>query len=248
MEWDLMSSLIKSIISGGIVAAFIVVVFFTSLIIGSTFIVSEDLTNENKTILVLASERGEQQNGAVDMAYLVRLEDGKLKNYTPVYPGGKKHPTVKSPRGGNLLMHDCLYYGVEKGMVYAQEIVKANTGNDSDAVVLVYTEGIDAILNVVRPIYIDGVATNLTAVDIIRKNDAYNGYKGSKAKVTGTMSRGGAVMVLVKALSKKAKDPETRKIMAQAALYQYNKGNIKMIPEGSFVKLLATKGFESINS
>ena len=243
-----MSNLIKAIISGGIVAAFIVVVFFTSLVIGSTFIVSDDLSNENKTILVLASEKGEQQNGAVDMAYLVRLENGKLKSYSPVYPGGKKHPTVKSPRGGKLLMHDCLYYGVEKGMVYAQEIVKANTGNDSDAVVLVYTEGIDAILNVVRPIYINGIETKLTAVDIIRKNDAYNGYKGSKSQVSGTMSRGDAVMVLVKELSRKAKDPQTRKIMAQAALNQYNKGNIKMIPKGSFVRLLATKGFESISS
>lgn len=243
-----MNSMIKTIIGGGVVAAFIVVAIFSALVLGSTFVVSEDLTEENKTILVLASEKGEQQNGAVDMAYLVRLEDGKLKNYTPVYPGGKKHPSVKSPRGGNLLMHDCLYYGVEKGMVYAQEIVKANTGNDSDAVVLVYTEGIDAVLDAARPIMIDGVETNLTAVDIIRKNDAYNGYKGSKSQVTGTMSRGGAVMVLVKALSKKAKDPETKKCMAQAALDQYNKGNIKMLPEGSFVRLLATKGFESIAS
>lgn len=241
-----MNQLTKTIISGGVVAAFIVVAIFSALILGSTFIVSEDLTHENKTILVLASEKGEQQNGAVDMAYLVRLEDGSLKNYTPVYPGGKKHPTVKSPRGGQLLMHDCLYYGVDKGMVYAQEIVKANTGNDSDAVVLVYTEAVDAVLDAVRPIMIDGVESNLTAVDIIRKNDAYNGYKGSKSKVTGTMSRGGAVMVLVKALSKKAKDPETKKIMAQTALDQYNKGNIKMLPEGSFVRLLATKGFESI--
>lgn len=243
-----MNNLTKAVISGGVVAAFLVVAIFSTLVIGSTFIVSENLAEENKTILVLASEKGEQQNGAVDMAYLVRLEDGKLKNYTPVYPGGKKHPTAKSPRGGNLLMHDCLYYGVEKGMVYAQEIVKANTGNDSDAVVLVYTEGIDAVLDAARPIMIDGVETNLTAVDIIRKNDAYNGYKGSKAKVTGTMSRGGAVMVLVKALSKKAKDPETKKRMAQAALDQYNKGNIRMLPEGSFVRLLATKGFESITS
>lgn len=243
-----MNSMIKTIIGGGVVAAFIVVAIFSALVLGSTFVVSEDLTEENKTILVLASEKGEQQNGAVDMAYLVRLEDGKLKNYTPVYPGGKKHPSVKSPRGGNLLMHDCLYYGVEKGMVYAQEIVKANTGNDSDAVVLVYTEGIDAVLDAARPIMIGGVETNLTAVDIIRKNDAYNGYKGSKSQVTGTMSRGGAVMVLVKALSKKAKDPETKKRMAQAALDQYNKGNIRMLPEGSFVRLLATKGFESIAS
>ena len=60
------------------------------------------------------------------------------------------------------------------------------------------------------------------------------------------MSRGDAVMVLVKALAQAAANPDKKAKMMTAALDQYNKGNIIMQPEGSFTKLLATKGIESI--
>ena len=74
---------------------------------------------------------------------------------------------------------------------------------------------------------------------------AYAGYAGNEG-VSGTMSRGDAVMVLVKALAKAAADPDKKAKMANAALEEYSKGNIVMQPEGSFTKLLATKGIESI--
>ena len=35
--------------------------------------------------------------------------------------------------------------------------------------------------------------------------------------------------------------------MTKVALEEYSKGNIVMSPSGSFVKLLTTKGFESIS-
>ena len=238
----------KIIIGAGLLAMIIIAVLPVAvLMINHNVVGSEDLADENKDILVLASDKSEQKNGAVDMAFMVHLRDGKFKGYNSVYPGGKAHPTVSGINGGKLLMHDCLYYGVEEGMRYAQEIVKAETGNDSDAVVLVYTDGINAVIDSVRPLEVDGEVTNLTAEDIIRENDAYNGYKGRK-NVKGTMSRGDAVMVLVKALINASKDPEKKNIMAKTALDEYNKGNIRMLPEGSFVKLLATKGFESITS
>ena len=60
------------------------------------------------------------------------------------------------------------------------------------------------------------------------------------------MSRGDAVMVLVKALAEAAKDPNKKSTMIQTALDQYSKGNIVMTPQGSFVGLLATKGIENI--
>ena len=43
-----------------------------------------------------------------------------------------------------------------------------------------------------------------------------------------------------------AADPDKKAKMANAALEEYSKGNIVMQPEGSFTKLLATKGIESI--
>ena len=81
--------------------------------------------------------------------------------------------------------------------------------------------------------------------DIIRQNDAYNGYAGND-NVQGNMSRADAVMVLAKALANAAKDPVKKSTMVQTALKEYSNGNIVMEPQGSFTKLLATKGFESI--
>ena len=231
-----------------IIAILIVILIGLLAVIYGALFTGPDLASETKDILVLASDKHEQQNGAVDMAFLVHLENGSIENYTPVYPGGKTHPTQPAPSalgGGKMYLHDCLYDGVEQGMEYAKEIVAATVGVEADAVVIVYTDGIDAVIDSVRPLEVDGVVTNLSAEDIIRENDAYNGYAGNN-QVTGTMSRGDAVMVLVKALSQAATDPTKKATMVKTALDQYSQGNIVMSPEGAFTKLLATKGFESL--
>ena len=209
-----------------------------------------DLSQEDKDILILAADKYEQSNGGVDMAFMIHLENGSFANYTPVYPGGMTHPTQPASSalgGGKMYLHDSLYDGVEDGMQYAKEIVEANTNLTADAVVLVYDEGIDNVIDSIRPLEVDGEVTNLSATDIIRENDAYNGYAGNEG-VTGTMSRSDAVMVLVKALAQAAANPDKKATMAKAALDEYSKGNIIMQPEGSFTKLLATKGIESIGS
>ncbi len=209
-----------------------------------------DLSQEDKDILILAADKYEQSNGGVDMAFMIHLENGSFANYTPVYPGGMTHPTQPASSalgGGKMFLHDSLYDGVEDGMQYAKEIVEYNTNMTPDAVVLVYDEGVDNVINSIRPLEVDGQVTNLSATDIIRENDAYNGYAGNEG-VTGTMSRSDAVMVLVKALAQAAADPDKKATMVKAALDEYSKGNIIMQPEGSFTKLLATKGIESIGS
>jgi hypothetical protein len=209
-----------------------------------------DLSQENKDILVLAADKYEQSNGGVDMAFMIHLENGSFHNYTPIYPGGMTHPSQPASSaigGGKMFLHDSLYDGVEDGMQYAKEIVEANTNMTPDAVVVVYDEGVDNIINSVRPLKVDGEVTNLSATDIIRENDAYAGYEGNEG-VTGTMSRGDAVMVLVKALAQAAAKPDKKATMIKTALDEYSKGNIIMQPEGSFTKLLATKGIESIGS
>lgn len=231
-----------------IIAILSVIFIWLLLIIGTFFVGGPDLAAENKTVLVLAADKYEQPNGGCDMAFIVRLENGKIKSYDPFYPGGMVHPSQPAPGNlkGNMRFHDCLWNGVEEGMQYAKEIVEARNGTHIDAVVVIYDEGLDNIIDSVRPLEVDGVETNLSATDIIRENDNYNGYAGRGAISTGTMNRGDAVMVLVKALSKAAQDPDKKNKMVQAALDEYNKGNIVMSPKGSFARLLATKGFESI--
>ena len=230
-----------------IIAILLVTLLGLLMIIYGALFMTPDLTLESKNILVLASEKDEQPNGSVDMAYMVHLQNGSLKNYTPVYPGGMSHPTQPAPGGlsGNMFLHDCLWDGPDKGMDYAKEIVEANTGMHADAVVVVYDTGLDNVIDSIRPLTVDGVEKNISAADIIRENDAYNGYPGSE-NVQGTMSRGDAVMELVKALSQAAKDPNKKTTMVEKAMDEYSKGNILMKPEGSFTKLLATKGFENL--
>ena len=230
-----------------IIAILLVILIGLLTVIAGALFLTPDLSAESKNILVLASDKGEQPNGSVDMAFMVHLENGSLVNYTPVYPGGMAHPSQPAPGGlsGNMLLHDCLWDGTNQGMDYAKEIVEHNTGMHADAVVIVYSEAMDNIIDSIRPLYVDGEITNLSAVDIIRANDAYNGYPGSE-NVQGNMSRGDAVMVLTKAIINATKDPDKKSTMISKALEEYNKGNIIMKPEGSFTKLLATKGFESL--
>ncbi len=143
------------------------------------------------------------------------------------------------------MLHDCLWDGLSQGMQNAKEIVEARTGMKADAVVVVYDKAVDSVIQSVSPLKIKGVETNLSATDIIRENDAYNGYSGNE-NVPGTMSRGDAVMVLVKALANAAKDPDKKATMVQTAINEYSNGNIAMEPQGAFTRLLATKGFESL--
>ena len=232
-----------------IIGILLVILIGQIVFIAGTLLMTPDLTAESKNILVLASGKDEQPNGSVDMAYMIRLENGSLANWTPVYPGGMTHPSQPAPGGlsGRMYLHDCLWDDPNHGMDYAKEIVEANTGMHADAVVIVYDEAIENVIDAARPLDVDGEVTNLSAVDVIRSNDAYNGYAGSE-NVPGTMSRGDAVMVLAKAIVNATKDPEKKSAMVQKALEEYSHGNILMKPEGSFTKLLATKGFERIAS
>ena len=239
-----------------IVILVVILIGLIAIIAGALFMGHEsELTHGNKNILVCAIDESESRPGmgACDMAFIVNLQDGTLKNYTPFYPGDMTHPTASEPKeaqdqgaGSALLLHDAFWDADnEIGMQYAKEIVEANTNFTPDAVVVVYDEGVDNVINTIRPLTVNGEVKNISAADIIRENDAYAGYEGNE-DVTGTMSRGDAVMELVKALAEAAADPAKKAKMADAALQEYNKGNIIMQPEGSFTKLLATKGIETI--
>ena len=230
-----------------IIAILLVILIGLLTFIAGTLFMGPDLSQENKNILVLASDKEEQPNDGVDMAFMVHLENGSLKNFTPVYPGEMSHPSKSAPGGlsGPMMLHDCLWDGLSQGMQNAKEIVEARTGMKADAVVVVYDKAVDSVIQSVSPLKIKGVETNLSATDIIRENDAYNGYSGNE-NVPGTMSRGDAVMVLVKALANAAKDPDKKATMVQTAINEYSNGNIAMEPQGAFTRLLATKGFESL--
>ena len=144
-----------------IIAILVVILIGLISFIAHAFFIGPDLTKGEMNVLILASEKGEQPNGAVDMAFMVHLVNGSLDNYTPVYPGGMSHPSKPAPGniGGRMMLHDCLWDGTGVGMENAAEIVEANTGMHANAVVIIYTDGLDHIIDSIRPFYVDGVGT-----------------------------------------------------------------------------------------
>ena len=211
-----------------IIILVVILIGLIAVIAGALFMGHESvLTQGNRNILVCAIDESESRPGmgACDMAFIINLENGTLKNYTPFYPGDMTHPTASEPKeaqdqgaGSALLLHDAFWDADnEKGLQYAKEIA------------------LDAILSAAGPLEINGKTTNASGIDIIRED----GNSG--------VSRGDAVMGVVKAAAKAASsNPNVKSSMVNAALDQYSKGNIVMDKEGDFAGLLASKGFESI--
>ena len=229
-----------------IIAILIVVLLGLGAIIAGALFLGETsiLTSGDKHILVCAIDESETRAGmgACDMAFIVSLDNGTLKDYTAFYPGGMTHPTAAEPEeyqkqgaGSKLLMHDAFYDADNsKGLQYAKEIVEYNKHIEIDDVVAVNSEGLDAVLAAAGPLEINGTVTNASAIDIIREEDWNQG-----------ISRGEAVLNIVKAAANKAKDPDAKSAMINAALDQYAKGNIIMSGPGDFAGLLASKGIET---
>lgn len=229
-----------------IIAIIIVVLIGLFAIIASVLFIDNDVDLEegSKNILVCAIDESEDRPGmgACDMAFIVHIENGTLKNYTPFYPGGMTHPNATEPReaqeqgaGSALLLHDAFWDADNnRGMQLAKEIVEYRTNTKIDSVVAINTQALDAVLSAAAPLEVNGQNITASGLDFIREEDWGNG-----------MSRGDAVIEIVKAAANSARDPVKKSAMINAALDQYSKGNIIMDQQGAFVNLLASKGIET---
>ena len=229
-----------------IIILVVILIGLIAVIAGALFMGHESvLTHGNRNILVCAIDESESRPGmgVCDMAFIINLENGTLKNYTPFYPGDMTHPTASEPKeaqdqgaGSALLLHDALWDADnEKGLQYAKEIVEYRTNTKIDSVVAINSQALDVILSAAGPLEINGKTTNASGIDIIREDGNSGVYRGD------------AVMGVVKAAAKAASsNPNAKSAMINAALDQYSKGNIVMDKEGDFAGLLASKGFESI--
>ncbi len=228
-----------------LIGILVIIVIGTIAVIAGQIFFQTDLTEGSQDVLVLALDESEPRPGigAADMAFIVHLENGKIKNYTPVYPHGLTHPNVEEPEeyqaqgaGKMLLLHDSFYWeDSQKCLKYAKEIVEYNQNVSLDAVVGVSSSSIDAIIKAAGPIEINGTEMNVSGIDLIREKDWGEG-----------MDRAEAVKILIRGLVKASKDKNKKDKMVKAALDEYSKGKIVMYPEGAFVKLLATKGMDSL--
>ena len=189
-----------------LIIAILLVVFIGLLaVIAGALFMSHDseLVQGNKTILVCAIDESEERPGmgACDMAFIIYLENGTIKNYSAVYPGGMTHPTAAEPQeaqsqgaGSALLLHDAFWDAdTSVGMQNAKEIVEYNTGVSIDSVVAINSQALDAILSAAGPLEVNGEVTTASGIDIIREEDWGNG-----------VSRGDAVLNIVKAAANAA--------------------------------------------
>ena len=228
-----------------IIGILLIIIIGIVFIVFGTFFMSEDLSSGGKNILVCAIDESEPRPGmgACDMAFLVHLDDGGIQNYTPIYPHGMVHPSVAEPQeyqamgaGSKLLLHDCFYWeDKQQCMQYAKEILEYNTNYTADAVIAVNSQAIDNIIASAGTLKYNGEEVQASGIDFIREEQNTMG-----------MTRGDSVMTIVNALTQAAKDPEKRDKMIQAAINEYEVGHIAMYPEGSFVKLLASKGIQAM--
>ncbi|WJI08589.1 DUF4012 domain-containing protein [Methanobacterium sp. CWC-01] len=195
-------------------------------------------------VLVLAADPGEQRPGigAIDMAFVVTVVDGDIKNMTAVYPGGMAHPTEAAPAEVQaqgvqvLLLHDSFWWNdTAKDAKLAQEIVEYNTGLKSDAVVVFTPDAVDAMINSVGGVYVEGVGTvNGSSIDFLRDEQALGN------------TRGASVESLMKPLWAAYQDPTKKTALMQAVANQYIQGNIVVEPEALFVQFALANGITKI--
>ncbi|WP_455645353.1 DUF4012 domain-containing protein [Methanosphaera sp.] len=196
-------------------------------------------------ILVLCTDPSENRPGigAVDMAFVVTVNDGNVGNVTPVYPGGLAHPTLTptadmQAEGLTLwYLHDSLWSDdLENGTKIAQEIVEYHTGMTTDLVIVVTPTAIDALIDAVGPVYSNGeLVENISSIDFLREDQSNNGA-----------TRGDAVEGLAEGIIESAQKNNNKADLIKAALEQYTAGNIQAVPADKFSQFVSYEGFSSL--
>ena len=231
------------------IAIIILLIFIAGLLFVAyeyeTTTAEENVMEGDHNVLLLCADPSEKRPGigAVDMAFIINTHNGNIKNVTPIYPGHMAHPTASPPQylkdtqGVNkLYLHDSLWSAdVENGTKLAQEIVQYNTGLKTDIVVVVTPDAIDAMIQAVGPIYINGTQFNGSSIEFVR-NEQYNQH----------MSRGNAVESVMKSVMNATKDQNKRSALLNAAAVEYAKGNIVVVPKDAFIKIAIANGLQSL--
>ena len=230
-----------------LIALIILIILITGagLVISHFYSQGKEKFEGNYNVLLLCVDTSEERPGigAIDMAFVVNVNQGKLINMTPVYPGGLAHPTIsptadmKSYGIDKLYLHDSLWTtDVEKGSKIAQETVEYNTGMKTDLVVIVTPESIDAIIQAIGPIYVEGQGyVTGNSVDFLREEQTKDG-----------MSRGSAVQSLMEGIKTAIQNPSNRKILMETVSSQYSQGNLYVIPSNVLQEFLVYEGINTL--
>ncbi len=195
-------------------------------------------------ILVLCTDPTEPRAGvgAVDMAFIIQLNNGKLGEVTPVYPGGLYDPSMNPPADlrsegvDHWYLHDSLWTSsLEEGTQRAQQIVKYSTGTSTDIVVVVTPDAIDAVINAVGPVYSNGQEVTSDSLSFLRNDQDENGA-----------TRGDAIEGLADGIINATRSSGKKVELIGVLTDQYAKGNIQIVPGDAFQKLISYAGISNI--
>ena len=205
-------------------------------------------TWENHQLLFILIDDTEPQGGggpgAVDMAFVANFTNGKVENITPIYPGDMAPSTnISAPSDvagsvnsldnteTNLLLVDSFYWSnLTQDSQYAQQIVQSNTGIQTDGVMIIKPEAVDAIDNAVGPIYVNGTqigGSSLTYVRMLQHSD--------------NQSRGDSVLTLFNAIVNASSTSKLPSLISTINS-QNSQGNIVTIPSGLIGQLITEEG------
>jgi hypothetical protein len=201
-------------------------------------------TWENHQLLFVLIDDTEPQGGggpgAVDMVYVLNFTNGSIQKMTPIYPGDMAPSSNVSappdvPNETNLRLVDSFYWGnLTQDSQYAQQIVQENTGMKTDGVVIVKPAAVNAIINAVGPVIVNGTNVN-DSLTFVRMEQG-----------TENMSRGEAVDSLATAIKKASTSSSKFPTLMSTITSQYSQGNIIIIPSGLFNQMMTEEGMNKI--
>jgi anionic cell wall polymer biosynthesis LytR-Cps2A-Psr (LCP) family protein len=222
---------------------FLIIIITACLAISNFYTQGKEKFDKNYNVLLLTVDPSEQRPGigAVDMAFVVNVDHGKVVNMTSIYPGGLTHPTLSPPAelrslGVNkLYLHDALWdKDPAKGAKIAQEIVEYHTGLKTDLVVIVTPTAIDSLIQAIGPVYVQGQGyVTGNSINFLREEQA-------------EMSRGKAIKSLMDGIKNAAQGKDKRMALIKAASAQYAQGNIIVIPPDAFREFVTYEGINNL--
>lgn len=229
-----------------ILVIFLIAVAAVGISIFSTYQQGKSSFQGKHNILILCADSTEQREGvgAVDMAFIIEINNGKLGEVTPVYPGGLYDPSMTPPPDlqsegvDHWYLHDSLWTSnLEDGTKRAQQIVEYNTGLKSDIVVVVTPDAIDAMIDSVGPVYSNGQEVTSDSLSFLRSDQDENGA-----------TRGDAIEGLADGIIDATKNSGKKAELISTVVSQYGQGNIHIVPGDAFQKLVSYVGFGNLLS
>lgn len=198
--------------------------------------------NAKVLVLCIDPSEGRPGPGSVDMAFAVDLKDGNVDNVTPIYPGGMTHPNASAPDYVKtqglyvLVLHDsCWWNNTTYDAKMAQEIVEYNTGIKTDVVVMVKPDAIDAVIQSVGGVNVEGQGyVNNNSITFLRDEQENN------------MSRGNAVESIANSIRNASKDKTNKTNIVNAITAQYQAGNIIVVPDDFAYRFITAEALNQV--